>query len=93
MATTEIVKYADGHMRSPLGTLIRWRVCAGFSHARLWTTLSVLDRKQVESDDPDVAHMMVTSSLERILWAAMSAHNVVIAAAHLYAQRRTRHHS
>jgi hypothetical protein len=90
--TTDIVKAADAAV-DRTHVLAAWRVCAGFSHGRMWTTLSVLDRTTVPSeDDPDVLHAYVTSSLHTLWWAVSTAWRVLTRAHQLYQTRRAQHY-
>lgn len=90
VTTTNIVQAADAQM-DRTHVLTAWRVCAGFSHGRLWATLSVLDRTVVLSDDePDVLHAYVTNTLPKLYWAVSTAWRVLTHAQQLYDTRRVR---
>lgn len=92
ITTTAIIGAADAEV-DETHVLAAWRVCAGFSHGRMWTTLSVLDRTTVPSaDDPDVLHASVTSSLHTLWWAVSTAWRIFTCADDLYQSRRVRHY-
>jgi hypothetical protein len=89
---TPIVKFAQDASGSTLKVLTSWRVCAGFSHGRLWATLSMLDREVVEKLDSRVVYLRVRNSKERVLWALSVAMDLVRFAASQYERRRVRHY-
>lgn len=90
--TTEIVRSAEAAVRSKVNVMTAWRACAGFSHGRLWPTLSVLDR-EVEATDAstNVRHVRVTNSKDRVLWALKAAQDVLDTAAKRLDQQRVPH--
>ncbi|MBM0128054.1 hypothetical protein [Pimelobacter simplex] len=52
-----------------LSTLFIWQLCSGFAHARPWASLGLLEREILETDDPDILHVRMTSDLARALMA------------------------
>jgi hypothetical protein len=90
--TTDIVQAADTNV-DRTHVLTVWRVCAGFSHGRIWTTLAMLDRSEVPNEgEPDVLHLYVTNSLPRLWCAVSTAWRVLTRADQLYQTRRVRHY-
>lgn len=90
--TTDIVRAADTQV-DRTHVLTAWRVCAGFSHGRIWTTLAVLDRNEVPNEgEPDVMHLYVTNSLPKLHWVVATSWKVVDHAQELYQERRVRHY-
>jgi hypothetical protein len=92
VTTTEIVRSADARV-DRTHVLTAWRVCAGFSHGRIWTTLSVLNRNETpDESEPDVMNLYVTNSLPKLWWATATAWRVLTHAHQLYQTRRVRHY-
>jgi hypothetical protein len=85
--TTAVVKAADEGGESRVGVLAAWRVCSGFAHARLWPTLSVLDREELPSKAPGDVTLKVTSSLDRVLWAVWAGLDVTEHGVDLFRRR------
>jgi hypothetical protein len=76
--STEIVRAASAAAGSALDVLAAWRTCSGFAHGRVWAMLSVLDREeQLPGSSSGDVLLKVTSSLDRVLWPAWAASDVI----------------
>jgi hypothetical protein len=93
--STEVVKYAEKHVRSvdgdPLTHLVlRWRVCSGFAHGRPWAYLGGLNSETVRETGPGTRQLRLTNSMDRALWAAEGGLRVIEAALRVHRDRTTR---
>jgi hypothetical protein len=90
---TGIVRSVDNMGLHAIGPLSAWRVCSGFAHGRMWSTLSILEREVFESDDPSVAVLRITNRLDRVLWAVTASHDLLVQLLRLYELRAISPHA
>lgn len=62
---------------------------ARFAHGRLWSTLTILPREVVERSATGDVQLRVTNSLDRLIWAAWPALDVINLGLHLHRGRAT----
>lgn len=74
---TKVLEYVDENNPENAGrklsTLFLWRLCSGFTHGRLWASLTFQEQDAQPTDDPDVMSVRITSDLTRALWAPKEA--------------------
>lgn len=85
--STDIVAAADVATRSPVGVLSAWRVCSGFAHGRMWAWIAVLNHEELPGAPPGEYRLRVTSTLDRVLWAAWAATDVAERGLELFRRR------
>jgi hypothetical protein len=92
--STEVVEYAEKHVRSIHGDpldhlLLRWRSCSGFAHGRAWAFLAALNSETVRETGPGTRQLRLTNSMDRALWAAEGGLRVIEAALRVHRDRTT----
>lgn len=85
--STEIVRGAQEVVDTSMNVLTAWRVCSGFAHGRTWATVSVLEREEFESHTPGDVLLKLTSSVDRVMWAAWAAADTIDKGVELYRSR------
>ncbi|OZG29728.1 hypothetical protein BH683_007255 [Williamsia sp. 1138] len=83
--STAAVKYAEEH--SSVRVLFPWQLCSGFAHGRPWAYLGASSREQFETEDPQVQHLRLTSSLTTVLYPALQALHLLQDVLKLFADR------
>ena len=86
-SSTDIVRAAQEHGPSGFHALTAWRVCSGFAHGRLWPSLSVLPREEIELDVPGAVGVRFTNSWKPMTWTTMTAVDVIDRGISLYRTR------
>lgn len=89
--TTTVVKEAEAAAGVGFRPMLVWRVGSGFSHGRLWTDISMLDREEFPTDEAGVVRARLSNNLTRVWWACRAAHEMLLAASRLYRQRASCH--
>lgn len=92
LSITKAMTYVDGLPNSHMSRLAAWKVCSGFAHGRLWSTLSVLDQETFPGATEETATLRITNSLDRVLWTVWVAHDLVRDTLHLFRQRAASPH-
>lgn len=86
-SSTEAVKYAESTDPDlPLGVVLPWRLCSGFAHGRPWAYLGFSVREEF-GREADIVNVKLTSDLDRALYPALSAFQLLQRFLRLYMDR------